>query len=379
MSRAHRKYWSYVTGERGRNRVRAFAHPVTGRLFLEFKQDGQRARTALGHRDEEEAKRQADELAARLRRPGSGHAEHLTLAQLFDNYAREVTPTKGLHAQAHDRRAMQLLLEVIGPAKHVNALTHRDAARYVYERKRRGDRRGGKAQGKPLGVRVLEEDVKLFQAILNWAIGAGWLDRNPLKGYHVGGESTPMRPIVTAKQYEDLLAVADQLGPTFKLALILAHETGHRVGSISQLRWSDLDWDAGTIRWRAEADKIRYEHVTPMTPAVLEALQGARKARSMIGDGWVLPSPLRPDEPASRHLLRDWWQRAQVLAGLAPELRRGWHSLRRQFATEMKHTPLKDLCALGGWKDPQTILKCYQRADPVTMREALASRMRLEG
>jgi hypothetical protein len=35
-----------------------------------------------------------------------------------------------------------------------------------------------------------------------------------------------------------------------------------------------------------------------------------------------------------------------------------------------KAAPLKDLCALGEWKDPQTILKCYQRADPVTMRQA---------
>jgi len=48
--------------------------------------------------------------------------------------------------------------------------------------------------------------------------------------------------------------------------------------------------------------------------------------------------------------------------------------LRRKFATEMKHTPLKDLCYLGGWKEPQTILKCYQRADAETMKEALANR-----
>ena len=52
----------------------------------------------------------------------------------------------------------------------------------------------------------------------------------------------------------------------------------------------------------------------------------------------------------------------------------GWHSLRRKFATELKATPLKDLCYLGGWKDPQTVLKCYQRPDEETMRTALASR-----
>jgi len=44
------------------------------------------------------------------------------------------------------------------------------------------------------------------------------------------------------------------------------------------------------------------------------------------------------------------------------------------FATELKRVPLKDLCQLGGWKEPQTVLKCYQRADEATMREALASR-----
>ncbi len=61
-------------------------------------------------------------------------------------------------------------------------------------------------------------------------------------------------------------------------------------------------------------------------------------------------------------------------AGLTDTQRLGWHSLRRKFATELKDTPLKDLCALGGWKDHNTVLKCYQHADEATMREALAKR-----
>lgn len=50
----------------------------------------------------------------------------------------------------------------------------------------------------------MEEDLKLLQAVLNWAVGAGWLDRNPLKGfrYELGGSAR--RPIVTAGQYEAL-------------------------------------------------------------------------------------------------------------------------------------------------------------------------------
>ncbi len=41
-----------------------------------------------------------------------------------------------------------------------------------------------------------------------------------------------------------------------ELALILANETGHRLGALRHLRWSDVDLDAGRIRWRAKHDKI---------------------------------------------------------------------------------------------------------------------------
>ena len=65
------------------------------------------------------------------------------------------------------------------------------------------------------------------------------------------------------------------------------------------------------------------------------------------------------------------------LAGLPVVTRRGWHSLRRKFATELKSIPLTDLCALGGWKESQTVLKCYQQPDEATMRTALEQRQML--
>lgn len=52
----------------------------------------------------------------------------------------------------------------------------------------------------------------------------------------------------------------------------------------------------------------------------------------------------------------------------------GWHSLRRRFASELKHVPLKDLAGLGGWKDEKTILECYQSTDLEAQREALERR-----
>ena len=65
----------------------------------------------------------------------------------------------------------------------------------------------------------------------------------------------------------------------------------------------------------------------------------------------------------SRSRARTWWRKAQVLAGLEPKRGRGWHSLRRKFASDLMDQPLKVLCELGGWKTATTVLQCYQRAD----------------
>jgi integrase len=377
MSRSQRAA-SYTTGEKGRNRVRTFADPRTGLFYLEYRDgQGKKARTALGHQNFEKAKAQGDALAAALCHPQRLDVDSTSLGELFDNYIREVTPTKGISKQKHDRMTARLILEIIGPAKRAAEVSHRDAARYIAERKRRGDLRKGKTvHGKPLRARILGYDLRFFKTVLTWGVNSGLVARNTLAGFRVPAEASPHRPVLTASQYEALLDVSEQVHGTFRTALVLAHETGHRISALRHLRWDDVDLDKRTVRWRAEHDKLGFEHETVLTDAAVASLREARK-RPFLSP-WVLSSPTDPSQPVSRHLMRDWWVRGEVTAKLPHEPGRGWHSLRRQFATELKHVPLKDLCALGGWKSGQTVLACYQQPDPVTMRQALATRHRLE-
>ena len=72
-----------------------------------------------------------------------------------------------------------------------------------------------------------------------------------------------------------------------------------------------------------------------------------------------------------------WWEKAVALAGLESKRGRGWHSLRRKFASDLMDQPLKVLCELGGWKEAKTVLHCYQRADEAQLRKALESRRRV--
>ena len=143
---------------------------------------------------------------------------------------------------------------------------------------------------------------------------------------------------------------------------------------LSPVRWSDVDLAGGVVRWRAEHEKNGYEHRTPITAGAVAALEEARRRNPGIGDAPVLPAPADPSACLSRNRAQVWWNRAEKLADLEPKRGRGWHSLRRKFATDLMNQPLKVLCELGGWKTAQTVLRCYQQADEGRLRKALDER-----
>src|SRR5436190_21088413 len=103
--------------------------------------------------------------------------------------------------------------------------------------------------------------------------------------------------MVFQERYETMLAVADSVDPQFALALVLANETGHRIGSIRQLRWSDVDLKAKRITWRAENDKLGKQHVTPLSDVALSALEAERKKSPAVGDAWLFPAPSNAAQP----------------------------------------------------------------------------------
>jgi integrase len=273
-----------------------------------------------------------------------------------------------------------------GADRKVPTLNRRDWDRFIQERRRGALRHGGrfpKTKKKAVIVvrdRQIAYDLKFLMAVLNWATlsgdgrGAPLLERNPLKGLPMPREDNPRRPLVTEAQYQKLREVASSIDPNLDLALVLANETGHRIGAIRRLRWSDIDLKAKRIRWRAENDKIGMEHAPPLSDIAVNALDRERRGRSAIGDVWVFPDPVEENEPIPHSKAADWWRRAAKAAGLPKTARLGWHSLRRKFVNEMKSTPMKDLCYLGGWKSPLTVMQVYQQADEDTMRNALASR-----
>jgi integrase len=192
------------------------------------------------------------------------------------------------------------------------------------------------------------------------------LRENVARGYVIPRERNPRRPIMTADRYEALLAVADQV--TFEIVrcgerlqvrsylpelLVLANETGRRLSAILGLRYEDVNLERrqnapnGAVTWRAELHKKGVEWPdVPITPAARAAVEAVLRERPGIG-------------------------KAERKAGLEHLPGGAWHPFRRKAATELKGAPDKDVMALLGWRDLQSLKEAYQHADPASMLVAL--------
>ena len=383
MARTRKSQQHYTAGERGRNRVRVFPDPKTGMFQLEYRRNGRRESKSLKHRDLELAKDQADKLAANFPPPDAEpEPQALTLGRLFDMYLGEVTPKNSERHQKYDRSAAKMFEEFLGKNRPVATLSWRDFDKFSTARAG-GAIGSGSGPWKPVEPRTVQKDLSFLSSVLNWATTAGdgrggfLMDRNPMKGYKLPREKNPRRVVIADDEYSALLAISKEFDWRFHVALVLAHETGHRIGAVRKLRWADVDLHTETIRWRAEHDKKGYEHVTPMSAEAKAVLEFARERSPGVGDAPLIPACKDPSKPIGAWVIRDMWLKAERPARLERKKGRGWHSLRRKFASDLMHQPLRVLCDLGGWKDFETVLKCYQQADEGELREALAARKRV--
>jgi integrase len=374
----HRKCWSKSIGERGA-RVRLYEDRPNGPLCRSVYVNGKEVRKSLGHRDKELGIRQAYELLhSLLANEQALDQETLTIgmtAQLYLESPQHLS--KKPRTQGGDRRNLERVVAFLGASRDVATLSESDVRRYTMARRQGDPRLKGVAPGKPVRDRAIELDLVLLMTALNWAArertstGRRLLRENPLTGVRLPKEKNPERPVMSHDVYLKLLEVAPRVHSLLPLALNVAEGTGRRISAWRNLVWDDIDFEAGTIRWRAEHDKKGYEQVVVITESVRDALAAQQRAQAAIGKTAVFPSPKDPMKPCSRHLFDAWLRRAYKLANVVAQRRGMWHSIRRKWATERKGYPVKDVAAAGGWRTEEVLVRSYQQADAETIRQVV--------
>jgi integrase len=383
--------WTCSLGTRG-TRVRLFQKRVDGPYYREVHVPGEgRDQAPLGTYDRAEAERLGQQLLARML---SGVApqpdQPVRLSELWTRYERECPSYRDntLHARRDAASRAPVLLGHFGEDFDVRTLTAVDVQGYQAARRAGGIRCGPDRVTAPVRQRSVHADLALLRAMLRWAagvrVGGGrWLDRNPLEGVRFEREPNPVRPVATWEQFLALRAqlrrlaenaVTDALRARWtrvELALVLAEATGRRRGAIVGLKWEDIDFSRGTIRWRAEYDKKRMEREVPVPTELLRELR-SMQTRLGAATGWLFPRSVEADGPLPAEMLSQW---------LADAIRRGrvakspgglWHTYRRKWASERMHHPIKAVAEAGGWKDVATLLSCYQHADAEMLLAVMA-------
>lgn len=182
-----------------------------------------------------------------------------------------------------------------------------------------------------MGARAVAADLVALNTMLNWATrqrdrrGEPLVSFNRLRGVRLPREKNPKLPVETYDRFLKLMEVADGVDPRLPRALTLAESTGRRIGSILKLRRDDLHLDRlphGWVRFVAEHDKTGREQWVPLTPYARRV--ALEHLRTVPGDEWLFPSPVKPSQPVDRgtmdHRLRRAYEEAREARGrsLAP-------------------------------------------------------------
>lgn len=124
--------------------------------------------------------------------------------------------------------------------------------------------------------------------------------RNPLSRVEIkgGGSSKPRRKklIITPEQFQE---ICDRLNEPFRTMVVIAMCLGLRVSEILALKWSDFDFEEGTLmitRWTVHGriDRVKTEYSEdemPLQPAFAEIVLSWRAGCPASVEGWVFPNP----------------------------------------------------------------------------------------
>jgi integrase len=271
----------------------------------------------------------------------------LTFGELLERYAAEVTPRKrGAYAEMSRIRLLRKApLYQVG----LGQLTPRHIQDYLDER-----------QATVCGETARKDGI-LIRHVINvalrrWGIRMG---SNPAAQVTLPPPSNPRtRRLSQVDESKLKLALAKTRSPFVGAAIELALQTGMRRGELIAARWSDIAWQARTLR--IPTTKNGHPRTIPLTSGALTILEGLRKTATgekILG--------------ISANGLRLAWERLKRRAGIE-DLR--FHDLRHEAISRFfeKGLNVPEVAVMSGHRDPRMLFR-YTHPRPEDIARKLAA------
>lgn len=274
---------------------------------------------------------------------GNQKPARIRLADVLRRYLKEVTPAKKSSA-GETRRINHLLNDKIS-ATFLSDLSA----------KRLADFRDRRIKD---GVRTAAYDLQIIRHALNigcseWGI---YLKANPVEQIRLPRPPKPRERRVTSDEYESLLFHAKSSRSRFMYPLIiLAVETGMRLGELLKLKWNDFDEEACLLTLKDT--KNGESRVVPVSMTAFDTLIALPASNaSLFGTNY--------------HAVRSAWQRLCKRSGVE-NLR--FHDLRHEAISRFfeKGLTLPEVTMVSGHKTKSQVLR-YAHSDFSNVVEKLA-------
>jgi len=322
--------------------------------WAQYRSAGRLIRESTGTRDKPEARRflRRREGAAEEGKPVMPRAEKITVKDLAedliaDYIANERSALKRL------RFALKNLLPVFGPMRALRVRPS-DVNRYIAKRQSEGAAKG-----------TINREIGTLRRMFNLAMYDEKLHHAPrIKSLD---ESDSVRKGFFEREH--LEAVRRFLPPYLKGPIGFAYITAWRIASeVLPLRWSQVDFQAGTIRLEPGTTKNREGRLFVMTPELRALLEEQRAYTDRVQreQGRIIPWVFhRVGEQIKS--LRTAWNTAVKRAGY-PWLRP--HDLRRSGVRNMERAgvPRSVAMAMVGHKT-ESMYRRYAIVDEAMIRE----------
>lgn len=171
----------------------------------------------------------------------------------------------------------------------------------------------------------------------------------------------------TQEEEERVLAAARRVGHGWYEASMIARFTGQRYGDVATLEWSQVDFDAGLVRFRpSKTKRAGFSVAVPMHDRLREVLQGLHRRGSV---GFVLPE--HGVVYGIRRELQEPFSSVLREAGLDPD-RFTFHSWRHTFRTRLGEAGVPDeVAARFGWTNLAMSRHYDHAAHEAEMRDAV--------
>ncbi len=220
---------------------------------------------------------------------------------------------------------------------------------------------------------TVAHEFSRLRHMLNWAVGQGYLKRSPAKGVKPPKPEPGRLRYLTAEELARLMEalepsslmenpynkgdkVSDLVRGYLKPLVILAINTGCRLGELLSLEWKDVNLRERFIT--LEHTKNNERRIVPLNQEAYEAIKG-------------LPRRIDTERlfPFTRHQVHGAFYRAVRRAGIK-DFR--FHDLRHTFASylAMSGANMRTIQELLGHKDMRMTLR-YSHLSPAHLKEAV--------